>query len=215
MSAEMTRAAVPAPEAPIAVAPAVKPSRRRWVKPTAFLICLTPLAWLAVLTFTNRLGPNPVEAIIRYLGDWALRFLLIALAVTPVRLLTGWQRVGRLRRMLGLFAFSYVLLHVASYVGIDQQFDMAAVWKDVQKRVYITVGMAALLALLPLAVTSTDKMVRRLGGARWRRLHRLVYPAGVAGVIHYFLMIKAGFVQPLIYGLILATLFALRFYKRA
>ena len=179
------------------------------------VLCLLPLAWIVTRTFTNDLGANPVEAIIRYLGDWALRFLLIALAVTPLRILTGWNIVGRLRRMLGLYAFAYVILHLTGYVVIDYFFDWATIWKDIVKRTYITVGMAALLMLLPLAITSTDGMVRRLGGAKWRKLHMLVYPAGIAGVIHYFLMIKAGYQQPLLYAVILTVLFGIRLYKRA
>jgi sulfoxide reductase heme-binding subunit YedZ len=193
----------------------VKPAKfRHALKPAVFVLCLLPLAWLLYRTATNQLSANPVEDIIRTLGDWALRFLLIALAVTPLRILTGWNGIGRLRRMLGLFAFTYVLLHMLSYVGIDQHFDLAALLQDVAKRIYITVGMAALVMLIPLALTSTDAMIRRLGGARWRRLHRLAYPAGIAGVIHYFLMIKAGFIQPLVYALILAGLFGVRLAKR-
>ena len=188
---------------------------KRALKPAVHVLCLVPLAWIVYRTFTNDLGANPVEAIIRYLGDWALRFLLIALAVTPLRILTGWNIVGRLRRMLGLYAFAYVILHLTGYVVIDHFFDWTTIWKDIVKRTYITVGMAALLMLLPLAVTSTDGMIRRLGGARWRKLHMLVYPAGIAGVIHYFLMIKAGFQQPLLYAVILTALFGVRLYKRA
>jgi sulfoxide reductase heme-binding subunit YedZ len=140
--------------------------------------------------------------------------LLIALAVTPVRLITGWLIVARLRRTLGLYAFAYVVIHIMSYVGLDHFFDWATIWADIVKRTYITVGMAALLMLLPLAITSTDGMIKRLGGARWRRLHMLVYPAGIAGVIHYFLMIKAGYKEPLIYALILTALFGVRLFKR-
>jgi len=192
---------------------------RRALKPAVFLLCLWPFAWVLVQVAivlqggTGGLGANPVEFIIRYLGDWALRFLLIALAVTPLRIVTGWIMVARLRRMLGLFAYFYVCVHIMSYVGLDHMFDWATIWADIVKRTYITVGMAALLMLTPLAITSTDKMVRRLGGARWRKLHMLVYPAGIAGVIHYFLMIKAGYQEPLLYALILAALFAIRLYK--
>jgi sulfoxide reductase heme-binding subunit YedZ len=187
----------------------------RVLKPVAHVLCLLPLAWLLYLTFvTGNLGANPVEYIIRYLGDWALRFLLIALAVTPVRILTGWLMVARLRRMLGLYAFFYVVLHIIGYVVIDHFFDWKTIWADIVKRTYITVGMAALLMLLPLAVTSTDGMIRRLGGARWRVLHRLVYPAAIAGVIHYFLMIKAGYQEPLVYAIILTVLLGIRLYRR-
>ena len=187
---------------------------RRGLKPVAHILCLTPLAWLIYRGFNNDLGANPVEFVIRYLGDWALRFLLIALSVTPVRILTGWLIVARLRRTLGLYAFAYVVIHIMSYVGLDHFFDWATIWADIVKRTYITVGMGALLMLIPLAVTSTDGMIRRLAGARWRRLHMLVYPAGVLGVIHYFLMIKAGYKEPLIYALILTALFGVRLFKR-
>ena len=187
---------------------------RRWLKPIVFVVSLLPLAWLVYRTLTGDLGANPIEAIIRYLGDWALRFILIALAVTPLRIVTGWLPVARLRRMMGLFAFFYVALHIMGYVGLDHLFDWATIWKDVVKRVYITVGMAALLMLIPLAITSTDGMIRRLGGTAWRRLHMLVYPAAIAGVIHYFLMIKAGYQLPLIYTVILAILFGVRLYKK-
>lgn len=191
-------------------APVKRTSLRRWLKPAVFALCLVPIALLIWRAFTNDLSANPVEFIIRNLGDWALRFLLLALAVTPVRLVTGWNEVARLRRMLGLFAFTYVVLHLLAYTGLDQGFDLVGLWNDVMKRIYITVGMAAFAMLLPLAITSTDAMIRRLGGARWRLLHRLAYPAGVLAVIHYFLMIKAGYQQPAIYAAILAVLLAIR-----
>ncbi len=196
-------------------APAGRNLARRWLKPAVFVLCLVPLALLVARGLTNDLSANPVEFVIRYLGDWALRFLLLALAVTPVRLMTGWSGAARLRRMLGLFAFTYVVLHLLAYTGLDQGFDLVGLWNDVMKRIYITVGMAAFLMLLPLAITSTDAMIRRLGGARWRLLHRLAYPAGVLAVIHYFLMIKAGYQQPMIYAAILAVLLAVRVAKRA
>lgn len=185
-----------------------------WLKPLVFIVCLLPLAWLVFRAFTGALGANPIEAVTRELGDWALRFILIALAVTPVRLLTGWSVVGRLRRMLGLYAFFYVVLHLSSYVGLDQFFFWSGIWQDIIKRVYITLGMAAVLMLIPLAVTSTDKMINRVGGKRWRLLHRLVYPAAVLGVIHFFMMIKADYTEPTIYAVILASLFGVRIYKK-
>lgn len=200
--------------ADVTTPPLLKPFVRRWLKPVVFLLCLVPLAALVARALTDDLSANPVEFIIRYLGDWALRFLLLALAVTPVRLVTGWNEVARLRRMLGLFAFTYVLLHLLAYTGVDQGFDLVGLWNDIMKRIYITVGMAAFAILLPLAVTSTDAMIRRLGGARWRMLHRLAYPAGVLAVIHYFLMIKAGYQQPMVYAAILAALLGVRLFKR-
>ncbi len=191
-----------------------RPRLDRWLKPAVFVLCLLPFFWLIARFLIYGFGANPIETGIRYLGDWSLRFLLIALAVTPVRIVTGWIVVARLRRMLGLFAFTYVALHVIGYVAIDQFFDWAAIGRDIIKRTYITFGMIALVILIPLALTSADSMVRRLGGARWRNLHRLVYVAGVAAVFHYYFMVKAGHLQPLIYGAILAGLFAVRIYKR-
>ena len=196
-------------------APVRRTRLRRWLKPAVFTLSLAPLALLVMRGFANDLSANPVEFIIRYLGDWALRFLLLALAVTPVRLATGWNEVARLRRMMGLFAFTYVVLHLLAYTGLDQGFDLAGLWNDVMKRIYITVGMAAFVILIPLAATSTDAMIRRLGGVRWRALHRLAYPAGVLAVIHYFLMIKAGYQQPTVYAVILAVLLGMRAVKRA
>lgn len=191
---------------------ATKPDR--WVKPIVFVACLAPLAWIVYRGVTGGLGANPIEAVTRELGDWALRFILIALAVTPVRILTGWSVVGRLRRMLGLYAFFYVVLHLLSYVGLDQFFFWSGIWQDILKRVYITLGMVAVVMLLPLAITSTDKMIKRVGARRWRQLHRLVYPAAVLGVIHFFMMIKADYTEPTIYAVILASLFAFRLYKK-
>lgn len=184
----------------------------RWLKPSAFVLALLPLVWLAVRALTDQLGVNPVETLNRFLGDWALRFLLIALAVTPLRRLTRWAPLARLRRMLGLFAFFYVCLHLASYVGVDLYFDWAALWKDVAKRTYITLGMAAVLLLVPLAVTSTDGMIRRLGGRAWRRLHMLVFPAAILGVAHYWMMVKADIRQPLLHAAVLAVLLGSRLW---
>ena len=186
----------------------------RWLKPIVFCTCLLPLIWIVFRAATGGLGANPIEAITRELGDWALRFLLIALAVTPIRVVTGWNVVGRVRRMLGLFAYFYVLLHLFSYIGLDQFFYWTGIWQDIIKRIYITLGLAAVLLLTPLAITSTDKMIKRLGGRTWRRLHVLVYPATILGVIHFYMMIKADFTEPLIYALILSVLLGFRIYKK-
>jgi methionine sulfoxide reductase heme-binding subunit len=196
------------------VAPAlVRPRRKRrrsWPKPVVFACCLLPLVWLAWRASQGTLGFNPIETVVRFLGDWALRFVLIGLAVTPLRKVSGWQGVARFRRMLGLFAFFYVCLHVMSYVGLDQYFDWPTLWKDIVKRKYITIGMAALVLLIPLAATSTDAMLRRLGGRRWKLLHRLAYAIGVLGVVHYWLMVKKDVSQPMLYAAILAVLLAYR-----
>jgi methionine sulfoxide reductase heme-binding subunit len=189
----------------------------RWVaKPVVFVSALTPLAWLAWVVATTDLGPagplgaNPIEYVNRHLGDWAIRFLLMALAVTPLRGITGWTQLTRFRRMLGLFAFFYVCLHMSSYIGLDQYFDWRAIWKDILKRNYITVGMATFLMLLPLAITSTKGMVKRLGGRNWTRLHRLVYAAGIAACFHFYMMRKGVQLEPIIYAGICAGLLGYR-----
>ena len=195
------------------MAPMSADTRIRWIaKPFVFAACLGPLAWLVWQVFAGGLGANPAEAMNRFLGDWALRFLLVALAVTPLRGLTGWGTVMLFRRMIGLFAFFYVCLHLLSYVVVDQTFDWPAIWADIVKRQYITVGMITFTLLLPLALTSTDGMVRRLGGRRWVRLHRLVYAAGIGGVFHFFMMVKADLREPMIYAAVLAFLLGYRVY---
>lgn len=178
----------------------------RWLRPVVFALGLVPLALLVWRGLTGGFGVNPIEGVIRFLGDWALAVLLVALAVSPLRRLTGWAAVMRLRRMIGLFAFFYAALHVAAYIGLDQFFAWGAIWADVVKRAYITLGLGAFLILLVLAVTSPKAAVRRLGGQRWRRLHRTVYLAGILGVAHYAWMVKADLRGPVIYGLILAVL---------
>jgi len=184
----------------------------RALKPAVFAAALLPLAWLGWQAAFGSLGVNPIETVNRFLGDWALRFLLIALAVTPARRIIGWSQIARLRRMLGLFAFFYACLHVSSYVGLDQFFDWHALLKDVLKRRYITVGMIALTLLVPLAVTSTDAMVRRLGGHRWRVLHRAVYLIAPLAVLHFWMMVKADHGRPLLYGAIAAGLLGWRLW---
>jgi len=178
-------------------------------RPLAFLLCVTPLAWLVLSGFQGALGPNPVEAVTHFTGDWALRLLLITLAVTPLRRMTGAGWPLRFRRMLGLFAFFYASLHLLTYLWLDQFFDFSAIVEDVLKRPYITVGFAALLLMVPLAVTSTRGMVRRLG-RRWKTLHRLVYVIGLLGVVHFLWLVKADITEPAIYGLVLAVLMAFR-----
>jgi methionine sulfoxide reductase heme-binding subunit len=185
---------------------------RRIAKPAVFIVCLVPLFGWAWEGFTGGLGANPIEATNRHFGEWGLRFLILALAVTPLREITGRSVIGRFRRMIGLYAFFYVTLHLLSYVGLDQFFDVAAIWADIVKRTYITIGMAAFALLLPLAITSTRGMVKRLGGRRWQKLHRVVYIAGILGVLHFFLMIKAGYREPTVYAVILALLLAWRIY---
>lgn len=184
-------------------------------KPVVFAVSLLPLGYLAWKAQAGLLGANPIEAVTRFLGDWALRFLLVTLALTPLRRISGWGWPQRYRRMMGLYAFFYAALHVMSYVGLDQFFDAQAIFKDVIKRNYITFGFLTLVLLIPLAATSTKGMIRRLGGRRWRMLHRLVYPAGILAVIHYLFMVKADIREPLIYGAILAVLLGHRMITAA
>lgn len=188
--------------------------RRKGAKPLLFALCLIPLGLLLARAFDGGLGANPIEYCNRFLGDWALRFLLIALAVTPVKEMTGWNAIGRFRRMLGLFAFAYVVLHFSSYVGLDQFFDWRAIGREIVKRKYITLGMIAVVLLIPLAVTSTDSMVRRLGGRRWKRLHMLVYLIVPLGVTHHWMMVKKDITEPAIHAAILAVLLGWRVMAR-
>jgi sulfoxide reductase heme-binding subunit YedZ len=158
------------------------------------------------------LGVNPIETIIRYLGDWALRFLIIALAVRPVSRLIHKPALMRYRRMLGLWAFAYVTFHMLNFIITDQFFDWASIGKQIVQNKFITVGMAAFVLLLPLAITSTRGMVMRLGAKRWQRLHRLAYFAGICGSVHYIWMVKADIRQPLVYFVILMILLGLRLF---
>jgi sulfoxide reductase heme-binding subunit YedZ len=163
--------------------------------------------WLAS---TDRLGANPIEAVERFTGWWTLTLLMVTLAVTPVRLLTGWTAITRLRRRLGLFAFFWACLHLAAYAGLDQFFALGDIVEDVEKRPYITVGFTTFLLLLPLAITSTDRMIRRLGGSRWRTLHRLAYVAAAGGVLHFLWLVKADISRPLLFASLLIILLAVR-----
>lgn len=179
-------------------------------KPFVFAACLIPFALLARKVLNDDLGANPVETLNRYTGDWTLRFLLITLAVTPLRQLAGRPYLVRFRRMLGLFAFFYVCLHFLSWSWIDKVFDWDEIVKDVIKRPFITLGFTCFVLLIPLAATSTNAMVRRLGGKRWRALHRLVYAIGIGGVVHYLWLVKSDIREPLIYAAILVFLLGYR-----
>ena len=183
-------------------------------KVVVFLLALVPLANLVYRSFTNGFGANPIEYIIRDLGTWGLTFLLITLAVTPLRQLANRPWLLRLRRMFGLFAFFYVLLHFVAYLWWDQYFDWTAIWKDVLKRPFISIGFAAFLLLIPLAVTSTNKMIKRLGARRWQLLHRLVYAIAILGVLHFWWLAKRDVTQPLIFAVILAVLLGFRLIYR-
>ncbi|PKO82785.1 MAG: sulfoxide reductase heme-binding subunit YedZ [Betaproteobacteria bacterium HGW-Betaproteobacteria-11] len=181
-----------------------------WLKPPIFIASLLPLAWYLWGLQADALGANPIEAVTRGLGTWGLNFLLITLTVTPLRKYSGWAWLARLRRMLGLFAFFYVCLHLTTYLWLDQFFDWTAIVKDIWKRPFITVGMTAFALLLPLALTSNNAAIRKLGGRRWQALHRSVYVIAMLAVLHYSWMVKADLAKPLLYAGLLAVLLGLR-----
>jgi methionine sulfoxide reductase heme-binding subunit len=182
----------------------------RWLKVAVFLACLGPLLRLGFKALSGNLGANPIEVITHSTGDWTLIFLLITLAITPVRKLTGQLWLIRFRRMFGLFAFFYVVLHFLTYIWLDKFFDLHAILADVAKRRFITVGFAGFLSLIPLALTSTQGWIRRLGGRRWNQLHSLIYFAAIAGVIHYWWLVKADVSKPRQYAVLLGALLLYR-----
>ncbi len=175
-----------------------------------FILALVPLTRLVIRALTGGLGANPIEEITHRTGWWTLAFLMLTLAVTPVRQITGLGWLIKLRRMLGLFAFFYASLHFAIYLGLDQFFAFDYILEDIAERPYITVGFTTLLILIPLAVTSTKRMVRRIGGKRWSRLHKLVYLAAALGVLHFLWLVKADIREPAIFAVILVTLLGYR-----
>ena len=179
------------------------------IKVFVFVLCLIPLGQMVHGIVTDSLGANPFEAVTRGLGDWALRLLLVTLAVTPLRRFTGFNWLLRVRRMLGLFTFFYAALHMLTYVWLDQFFDWPFILKDIVKRPFITVGFLSFVLLILLAVTSTNAMMKRLG-RNWSRLHKAVYAIGVLGVLHFWWMVKADIREPALYAGILAVLLGLR-----
>jgi sulfoxide reductase heme-binding subunit YedZ len=185
--------------------PAILRQPRAWIA----LLCLLPLMRLLVLGAVGGLGANPIEFITRSTGTWTLVGLMVILSVTPMRRLTGRAELVRYRRMLGLFTFFYAALHFITYVWLDQFFDPAAIARDIVKRPFITLGFTAFVLLVPLAATSSNAMMRRLG-RRWRQLHRLIYLIALLGVIHYLWLVKKDLTEPLIYGAVLVLLMALR-----
>ncbi|CAG0907724.1 unnamed protein product [Cyprideis torosa] len=187
----------------------------RRIKPLVFALSLIPLGYYGFGLWVDGLGANPIEVITRGSGDWALRFLLITLAVTPVRQVLGWNWLIRLRRMLGLFAFFYASIHLVTYVWLDQFFDWPEIWLDILERPFIAVGMLSMVILTLLAATSPLFMLRKLGGRLWGRLHKLVYAAGGLGVLHFWWMksSKSDVAEPLIYAVILAILLGYRLLK--
>ena len=184
------------------------------IKAIVFLLCLLPALSLTLGWYDDALGANPIETITRASGEWTLRFLLITLAVTPLRRYTGLHWLLRLRRMLGLFVFAYAVGHLTTYLWLDQFFDWQAIANDILDRPFITVGFAAFVLLIPLAVTSNSFAIRRLGGRRWQSLHRSVYGIAILGVVHFWWLVKADLLEPFIYALILAVLLGLRAWWR-
>lgn len=183
-----------------------------WIKVALFAACFMPLGTLVWAGFNNQLSADPIKFITHSTGEWGLRLLLVTLAVSPLRILTGRAWIGRLRRMLGLFAFFYVGLHLTTYAILDLGLDFSILWEDIVKRPYITVGFLSFLMLLSLAVTSTKGMIRRMG-KRWKSLHQLIYPAAVLGVLHFVWLVKADLREPSIYAGILAILLLFRVYQ--
>lgn len=182
----------------------------KWTKVAVFVACLVPLAILLWRGFHNNLTANPIEFITHTTGDWTMRFLIMSLAISPLRKLLRQPLLIRYRRMLGLFAFFYVCLHFSTWIGLDKWFNWTEMWKDVQKRRFITVGFAGFMLLIPLAVTSTAGWIRRLGGKRWQLLHRLVYITAILGVIHYFWLVKSDITKPLQYAVLVGILLCWR-----
>jgi methionine sulfoxide reductase heme-binding subunit len=189
-----------------------KPEQIRWLKGAVFIVCLIPVSRLTWLWLENRLGANPIEYITRSTGWWTLTFLLITLSVTPLRRWVNAPWLLRFRRMLGLFAFFYASLHFTTYFWLDQFFDWMGIAKDIGKRPFITVGFTAFVLLLPLAATSTNAMVRRLGAKRWQFLHRLVYVIVVLGVLHFWWLVKKDISEPIVFAALLAVALGARLF---
>ncbi|MCC7035453.1 MAG: sulfoxide reductase heme-binding subunit YedZ [Acidobacteria bacterium] len=188
---------------------------RRVVKPVVFLASLGPFAWLVYGAFWGDLGVNPVETITNHTGIWTLRFIVITLAITPVRWLTGFNPIIHFRRMAGLFAFFYGSLHFLTYFVLDHSLMFAGVWDDVVKRPYITAGFTAFVLMIPLALTSSQGWIRRLGGRTWNLLHRLIYITAIAAVLHYLWKVKLDTTNPMYYAAIVGVLLAARVWRRA
>lgn len=185
----------------------------RSAKPALFLLCLAPALWLPAGAWRGSLGVNPIEKVTLETGQWTLRLLAATLAVTPLRRLAGWPELIRFRRMLGLFAFFYACLHALTYVWLDQFFDWAEIARDIVKRPFITAGALSFAAMAPLAVTSTRGWIARLGGRRWQKLHRLVYLAAAAGVMHFWWKVKSDIREPALYALVFAVLLLARLIR--
>jgi len=182
----------------------------KWTKVVVFLACLAPLGLLVWRGVNGDLTADPIAFVTHRTGDWTLRFLVITLAITPLRKLLHLPQLIRFRRMMGLFAFFYVVLHFTTWIWLDKNFVWAELWKDVLKRPFITLGFTGFVLLIPLAITSTAGWIRRLGGKRWQMLHRLVYLTAILGVIHYYWLVKSDVRKPIFYGALVAVLLAWR-----
>jgi len=192
---------------------------KSWIAPLklcVFALALVPLARIiyAIVFDPISLGANPAETILHMSGDWVIYFLLITLAITPLRKLTGWNDLIKFRRMMGLYAFFYASVHFLSYIGFDRLFDLSDMAREIVKRPFILVGFAAFVMLVPLAVTSTRGWVLRLGGVRWSALHKTVYPIAILGIVHYWWLVKRDITWPVVFALVLAVLLAYRGFKR-
>ena len=177
------------------------------------IVSLLPAIALTLGAINDELGANPIEVLTRDTGEWALRFLLITLAVSPLRLSVGWHFLAAVRRMLGLYSFFYAVIHMLLYLWLDQFFDLSDIIEDVIERPFITVGFISFLALIPLALTSNDGMIKRLGTERWNKLHRLVYYIAIGGVVHFYMLVKKDITEPLVYIALLAVLLGIRLYR--
>ena len=186
----------------------------KWIKVPVFVLCLVPLTRLIWRDLNHELGANPIEFITHTTGDWTLIFLVLTLSITPARKLLRRPELIRFRRMLGLFAFFYGFLHFSTWIGLDKFFDLEEMLHDVRKRPFITAGFTGFVLMIPLAATSTAGWIRRLGGRRWQMLHRLIYASAVAGVVHYYWLVKSDVRKPVFYGTIVALLLAYRLGNR-
>ena len=182
----------------------------KWTKVAVFVVCLGPAAWLVWRGIHQDLTADPIKYITHFTGDWILRFLVITLAITPLRKILHVPQLIRFRRMFGLFAFFYAFLHFSTWIGLDQTFNLTGMWQDVIKRPFITVGFTGFVLLIPLAITSTAGWIRRLGGKRWQMLHRLIYAAALLGVIHFYWSVKSDVRKPLEYAFLVGVLLAWR-----
>ena len=210
----------PSSSSPSSPKPAAARSKSLWLHPAAkpllFVVCLLPFAWLLYGAFADALGANPAEALIRSTGDWTLRFLCITLTITPLRVITSQPALLRFRRMLGLFAFFYVVLHFLSYSWLDMGFDLEAITRDIPKRPFALVGFLAFVLMIPLAATSFNRAIKALGAKRWQTLHKLVYGIVLLGLLHFFWMkaAKNNFAEVAVYAVVIAVLLGWRVVRR-